>query len=213
MEVFHGEPLRDAGPAGERPSSLSDGPTCAGGIGCPAVGRSSRRVLDRPVRGHHHAVLCGSRRRDRRLGSEEAGVHVDSGQIAASTVAAATAAFTAGFEFMNGWQKHEENVADGKSSAMRQAPPQKHREPEVTVGRVRTGADSVRHRRRFWKTHWLASLIAMALMGIAVNFCASAVASVRGCFNGRIAFDSVRKDNLGISKRDIYVIGSPSSYS
>lgn len=48
------------------------------------------------------------------------GVHLDAGQIVAFMVAAATAALTAAFKFMAGWQQHEQNVADGKSLAIRQ---------------------------------------------------------------------------------------------
>ena len=50
------------------------------------------------------------------------GVQLDTGQIVAFMVAAATAAITAGFKFLSGWQQHEQNVADGKSPAIRQAP-------------------------------------------------------------------------------------------
>jgi len=46
------------------------------------------------------------------------GVHLDTGQIVAFMVAGATAALTAGFKFMAGWQQHEQNVADGKSPAI-----------------------------------------------------------------------------------------------
>jgi hypothetical protein len=48
------------------------------------------------------------------------GVHLDTGQIVAFMVAAATAALTAAFKFMAGWQQHEQNVADGKSLPIRQ---------------------------------------------------------------------------------------------
>jgi hypothetical protein len=54
------------------------------------------------------------------------------------------------------------------------------------------------------KGRLLASLIATALIGIGSSLCASAEAAVRGCFDGRIAFDSLRNGN-----RDIFVIGSP----
>ncbi|MFZ0381757.1 MAG: hypothetical protein WCD11_11320 [Solirubrobacteraceae bacterium] len=47
-------------------------------------------------------------------------MHLDAGQIVAFMVAAATAALTAAFKFMAGWQQHEQNVADGKSLAIRQ---------------------------------------------------------------------------------------------
>jgi hypothetical protein len=55
------------------------------------------------------------------------GVQLDSGQIVAFMVTAATAALTAGFKFLTGWQQHEQNVADGKSPAIKPAatrPPQ-----------------------------------------------------------------------------------------
>ncbi|HTP20591.1 MAG TPA: hypothetical protein VMJ65_13355 [Solirubrobacteraceae bacterium] len=55
------------------------------------------------------------------------GVHLDTGQIVAFMVAGTTAVLTAGFKFMAGWQQHEQNVADGKSPAIRPAvtkPPQ-----------------------------------------------------------------------------------------
>src|SRR5690242_4351599 len=53
------------------------------------------------------------------------GVHLDPGQIVAFMVAAATAALTAGFKFMTGWQQHEQNVADQKSPAIRRPAPTK----------------------------------------------------------------------------------------
>jgi hypothetical protein len=48
------------------------------------------------------------------------GVHLDPGQVVAFMVAAATAALTAAFKFMAGWQQREQNVADGKSLPIRQ---------------------------------------------------------------------------------------------
>ncbi len=49
-------------------------------------------------------------------------------------------------------------------------------------------------------------MVALAIVGvISVSVCASATAAVRGCYNGRIAFDSVRNGH-----RDIYVIDKPS---
>jgi hypothetical protein len=48
------------------------------------------------------------------------------------------------------------------------------------------------------------AIIALAIIGITVSICASATAAIRGCYNGRIAFDSVRN-----GARDIYVIDAP----
>lgn len=50
------------------------------------------------------------------------GVHLDAGQIVAFMVAVATAVLTAAFKYLSGWQQHEQNVADGKSPAIRHAP-------------------------------------------------------------------------------------------
>ncbi|MBV9512811.1 MAG: PD40 domain-containing protein, partial [Mycobacteriaceae bacterium] len=47
-------------------------------------------------------------------------------------------------------------------------------------------------------------LIAGAAIGVVTSFSASAVAAIRGCFNGRIAFDSARNGS-----RDIYLTGAP----
>ena len=48
------------------------------------------------------------------------------------------------------------------------------------------------------------AIIALAVIGISVSICASATAAIRGCYNGRIAFDSLRN-----GARDIYVIDAP----
>jgi hypothetical protein len=48
------------------------------------------------------------------------------------------------------------------------------------------------------------AIIALAIIGITVSICASATAAIRGCYNGRIAFDSLRN-----GARDIYVIAAP----
>lgn len=52
------------------------------------------------------------------------------------------------------------------------------------------------------------AVIALATVGIAVSICASATAAVRGCYDGRVAFDSLRN-----GARDIYVIAAPSKPS
>jgi hypothetical protein len=54
---------------------------------------------------------------------------------------------------------------------------------------------------RFWKEGWLAAPITVAMLGIAASSCAPAVAAIRGCMDGRIAFDSLRDGS-----RDIYVM-------
>lgn len=43
------------------------------------------------------------------------GVTLDRGQIVAFMVAIATTVLTAGWKWLQGWQQHEQNVADGKS--------------------------------------------------------------------------------------------------
>lgn len=48
------------------------------------------------------------------------------------------------------------------------------------------------------------AIIALAPIGITASICASATAAVRGCYNGRIAFDSLRH-----GARDIYTIAAP----
>jgi len=50
------------------------------------------------------------------------GVHLDASQIVAFMVAAVTAVLTAAFKYLSGWQQHEQNVADRKSPAIKQAP-------------------------------------------------------------------------------------------
>lgn len=50
------------------------------------------------------------------------GVKLDKGQIVVFMVAVATAALTAAWKWLQGWQQHEQNVADLKSPA-RKAPP------------------------------------------------------------------------------------------
>lgn len=53
--------------------------------------------------------------------------------------------------------------------------------------------------------HFVAGAISvLVLVGITASNCASATAAIRGCYNGRIAFDSVRN-----GARDIYVIAAP----
>jgi Tol biopolymer transport system component len=53
---------------------------------------------------------------------------------------------------------------------------------------------------------WFVSIVGLAIVGVAsVSICGSAAAAVRGCYNGRIAFDSLRN-----GQRDIYVIDKPS---
>lgn len=43
------------------------------------------------------------------------GVSLDKGQIVAFMVTVATATLTAAWKWLQGWQQHEQNVADGKS--------------------------------------------------------------------------------------------------
>lgn len=43
------------------------------------------------------------------------GVTLDKGQIVAFMVAVTTVALTAGWKWLQGWQQHEQNVADKKS--------------------------------------------------------------------------------------------------
>lgn len=50
------------------------------------------------------------------------GVTLDKGQIVAFMVAVATAALTSGWKWLQGWQQHEQNVADGKSPPVKTAP-------------------------------------------------------------------------------------------
>jgi hypothetical protein len=47
------------------------------------------------------------------------GVKLDRGQIVAFMVAVATSALTAGWKWLQGWQQHEQNVADGKSPPLK----------------------------------------------------------------------------------------------
>jgi hypothetical protein len=53
------------------------------------------------------------------------GVNLDKGQIVAFMVAVATAALTAGWKWLQGWQQHEQNVAAGKSPAIKRPKPTK----------------------------------------------------------------------------------------
>jgi hypothetical protein len=46
------------------------------------------------------------------------GVKLDRGQIVAFMVAVATATLTTAWKWLQGWQQHEQNVADGKSAAL-----------------------------------------------------------------------------------------------
>src|SRR5436309_3299119 len=55
------------------------------------------------------------------------GVTLDKGQIVAFMVAVATAALTAGWKWLQGWQQHQQNVADAKSLPLRKGPPRKHK--------------------------------------------------------------------------------------
>jgi hypothetical protein len=50
------------------------------------------------------------------------GVTLDKGQIVAFMIAVTTTALTAGWKWLQGWQQHEQNVADGKSPPRRNAP-------------------------------------------------------------------------------------------
>jgi hypothetical protein len=47
------------------------------------------------------------------------GVTLDPGQIVAFMVAVATTVLTTGWKWLQGWQQHEQNVADGKSPPVR----------------------------------------------------------------------------------------------
>ncbi len=53
------------------------------------------------------------------------GAHLDRGQIVAFMIAVSTAALGAGWKWLQGWQQHEQNVADGKSPPIQQAAPPK----------------------------------------------------------------------------------------
>ena len=50
------------------------------------------------------------------------GVTLDKGQIVAFMVTVATAALTAGWKWLQGWQQHEQNVAAGSSPPLRNPP-------------------------------------------------------------------------------------------
>lgn len=53
------------------------------------------------------------------------GVTLDKGQIVAFMVAVATSVLTSAWKWLQGWQQHEQNVADGKSAPRKAvAPPQ-----------------------------------------------------------------------------------------
>ena len=47
------------------------------------------------------------------------GLQLDQSQIVALMVAVAGSALTAGWKWLQGWQQHEQNVADGKVEALR----------------------------------------------------------------------------------------------
>lgn len=51
------------------------------------------------------------------------GVTLDKGQIVAFMVAVVTAVLTSGWKWLQGWQQHEKNVADGKSAAVKPVKP------------------------------------------------------------------------------------------
>jgi hypothetical protein len=108
--------------AGERINdTLLGGAKPVRAVGCTSDGRSSGRLTDRTDRDPYNALLRRPRRRDRRLGRQgipgrpsrpgpDRSVHGDG----------ATAALTACFKFLSGWQQHEQNVADGRSPAIRE---------------------------------------------------------------------------------------------
>jgi hypothetical protein len=50
------------------------------------------------------------------------GVNLDKGQIVAFMVAVTTAALTTGWKYLQGWQQHEQNVADGKAPPVKPKP-------------------------------------------------------------------------------------------
>jgi len=51
------------------------------------------------------------------------GVTLDRGQIVAFMVAVSTAALGSGWKWLQGWQQHEQNVADGKSPPVKAVTP------------------------------------------------------------------------------------------
>jgi len=53
------------------------------------------------------------------------GVTLDKGQIVAFMVAVATSVLTSAWKWLQGWQQHEQNVADGKSAPRKNPPPPK----------------------------------------------------------------------------------------
>ena len=61
-------------------------------------------------------------------------------------------------------------------------------------------------RGKITKRRGLLALTVTVIIGIAASFCASALGAVRGCKDGRIAFDSLRN-----GKRDIYVMPGPAT--
>ncbi len=53
------------------------------------------------------------------------GADLDRGQIVAFMIAVSTAALGVGWKWLQGWQQHEQNVADGKSLPIQQPAPPK----------------------------------------------------------------------------------------
>jgi hypothetical protein len=51
------------------------------------------------------------------------GVTLDKNQIVAFMVAVATSTLTASWKWLQGWQQHEQNVADGKAPPRKATPP------------------------------------------------------------------------------------------
>ena len=51
------------------------------------------------------------------------GVNLDQSQIVAFMIAASTAALTAGFKWLQGWQGHEQRVSDKRAVPIKQAAP------------------------------------------------------------------------------------------
>jgi hypothetical protein len=61
------------------------------------------------------------------------GVALDQNQIVAFMVAVTTAALTAGWKWLQGWQQHEQRVSDGTAVPVKSAqPPQPAPQPQPT---------------------------------------------------------------------------------